>query len=150
MIVSVIDGDPSVESVLVNLRAGDELVVERLEDLGSELAEVVRTLEKIQRKRVHLKVLQEDLDSDRAGMAHLLRGLQVAADFEGRAKREGWRAGIEAAREAGAFKTGRPRLKLDGIAELRAQGLGATEIARRLNVSRWSVYRRLKQLGTKA
>lgn len=146
MNVSVIDGDPSVESVLVSLREGDELVVERLEDLGSELAEVVRTLEKIQRKRVHLKVLREDLDSDSADMANLLRGLQVAADFQGRAKREGWRVEIEAAREAGAFKAGRPRLKLDGFAELRAQGLGATEIARRLNVSRWSVYRRLKQL----
>lgn len=150
MIVSVIDGDPSVESVLVSLREGDELIVERLEDLGSELAEVVRTLERIQRRRVHLKVIREDLDSEAVGMAHLLRGLRVAAEFEGRAKREGWRAGIEAAREGGAFKTGRPRLKLDNVAELRAQGLGATEIARRLNVSRWSVYRRLKQLKTGA
>jgi DNA invertase Pin-like site-specific DNA recombinase len=150
MIVSVIDGDPSVESVLVGLREGDELVVERLEDLGSELAEVVRTLEKIQRKRVRVKVLQEDLDSEAVGMAQLLRGLQVAADFQRRAKRQGWRSEIEAAREAGAFRAGRPRLKLDNVAELRAQGLGATEIARRLNVSRWSVYRRLKQLETEA
>jgi DNA invertase Pin-like site-specific DNA recombinase len=97
-----------------------------------------------------VKVLQEDLDSEAVGMAQLLRGLQVAADFQRRAKRQGWRSEIEAAREAGAFRAGRPRLKLDNVAELRAQGLGATEIARRLNVSRWSVYRRLKQLETEA
>jgi DNA invertase Pin-like site-specific DNA recombinase len=150
MIISVIDGDPSVESVLVRLREGDELIVERLEDLGSELADVVRTLENIQRRRVRLKVVRDDLDSDAVGIAHLLRGLRVAADFQRRARRKGWRTEIEAAREAGAFKSGRPRLQLDNVAELRAQGLGATEIARRLNVSRWSVYRRLKQLEASA
>ncbi|THD76228.1 MAG: recombinase family protein [Phenylobacterium sp.] len=148
MIVSVVDGDPTVDSVLVRLGEGDELVVERLEDLGGELGEVVRTLEQLQLKRVHLKVLREGLDSASGDMAATLSGLRAAAEFQQRTKHEAWRRGIDAAREAGAFRGGRPRktLDLDVLAELRTQGVGATEIARRLNVSRWSVYRRLKQL----
>ena len=51
------------------------------------------------------------------------------------------RRGIEAAKLRNAYK-GRPATILpDDVRELRQQGLGATEIAKRLNIGRASVYR---------
>ena len=54
------------------------------------------------------------------------------------------RRGIEAAKLRGDVYKGRPvSIRPDDVRELRAQGLGATEIARRLNIGRASVYRAL-------
>ena len=53
------------------------------------------------------------------------------------------RGGIEAAMSMGSCK-GRPAtIDAQQVRELRAQGLGATEIARRLQIGRASVYRAL-------
>ena len=53
------------------------------------------------------------------------------------------RRGIEAARLKGVYK-GRPAtISRDAVQELRQQGLGATQIAKRLGIGRASVYRAL-------
>ena len=53
------------------------------------------------------------------------------------------RRGIEAAKLKGIYK-GRPAtISPDDVRELRQQGLGATEIAKRLKIGRASVYRAL-------
>jgi DNA invertase Pin-like site-specific DNA recombinase len=53
------------------------------------------------------------------------------------------RRGIEAAKLRNAYK-GRPvTIQPDDVRELRDQGLGATEIAKKLNIGRASVYRAL-------
>ena len=53
------------------------------------------------------------------------------------------RRGIEAAKLKGVYK-GRPvSISPDAVQELRAEGLGATEIAKRLKIGRASVYRAL-------
>ena len=52
--------------------------------------------------------------------------------------------GIEAAKLRGDVYKGRPpTIQPDDVRELRDQGLGATEIAKRLNIGRASVYRAL-------
>ena len=54
------------------------------------------------------------------------------------------RRGIEAAKLRGNVYKGRPvSIRPDDVRELRDQGLGATEIAKRLNIGRASVYRAL-------
>ena len=54
------------------------------------------------------------------------------------------RRGIDAAKLKGNVYKGRPAtISLDAVRELRQQGLGATEIAKRLRIGRASVYRAL-------
>lgn len=54
------------------------------------------------------------------------------------------RRGIEAAKLRGNVYKGRPAtIQPDAVRELRALGLGATEIAKKLNIARASVYRAL-------
>ena len=67
--------------------------------------------------------------------------LGVFAEFETAIRRERQLEGIEAAKAKGVYK-GRPaKIKADDIAALKAEGLGASEIARRLKIGRASVYR---------
>ena len=49
--------------------------------------------------------------------------------------------GIAKAKAAGVYKGRKPSINLDNVKELRDQGLGATEIAKRLKIGRASVYR---------
>jgi hypothetical protein len=137
----------SLRAVIGRLRGGDELVVQRLEDLGGDLVDILGAVERLHRRRVRLKVLQDDLDSASGRMADVLCGLRLAADVERRLRATTWKREIEDVRERGAFRAGRPRLlSVEEVAAMRADGLGATEIARRLKVSRWTVYRTLKRL----
>ena len=67
--------------------------------------------------------------------------LSVFAEFETNVRRERQLEGIVAAKKAGVYK-GRPAtIKAEDIAALKAEGLGASEIAKRLGIARASVYR---------
>jgi DNA invertase Pin-like site-specific DNA recombinase len=69
--------------------------------------------------------------------------LGVFAEFETNIRRERRLEGIAKAKEAGVYK-GRPAtIDAAAVAALKAEGMGATEIARQLGVGRASVYRLL-------
>lgn len=146
--VEPVAGAPSLSDVVSGLRDGDVLIVRTLADLGPSLANILTTLNGLARRGVRLRSLAEGLDTGSESAPHVVSGLRIAAELQERRERGRWRDDVEAARGRGAFRPGRPRgLSLAAVAELRGQGLGAAEIAQRLGVSRWSVYRRLKELG---
>jgi DNA invertase Pin-like site-specific DNA recombinase len=67
--------------------------------------------------------------------------LGVFAEFETNLRRERQMEGIAAAKVKGVYK-GRPvSIEAADVAALKAEGLGATEIAKRLGIGRASVYR---------
>ena len=75
--------------------------------------------------------------------------LGVFAEFETNLRRERQLEGIAKAKAAGVYKGRKPSIDPARIAELKAQGLGATEIAKRLGIGRASVYRVIKQRGAR-
>ena len=67
--------------------------------------------------------------------------LGVFAEFETNVRKERQLEGISAAKARGVYR-GRPAtIDASKVAALKADGLGATEIAKRLGVGRASVYR---------
>ena len=71
--------------------------------------------------------------------------LAAVAEFENDLRRERQRDGIEAAKERGVYK-GRPvAIDVEQVKALKAQGVGAAEIAKRVGIGRASVYRVLAQ-----
>ena len=65
----------------------------------------------------------------------------VFAEFETNLRKERQLEGIAKAKAAGVYK-GRPAtIKAAQVRELKAQGIGASEIAKRLKIGRASVYR---------
>ena len=69
--------------------------------------------------------------------------LGVFAEFETNLRKERQLEGIAKAKEAGVYK-GRPAsIDADQVRALKAQGVGPSEIAKRLGIGRASVYRPL-------
>jgi DNA invertase Pin-like site-specific DNA recombinase len=67
--------------------------------------------------------------------------LGVFTEFETNLRRERQLVGIANAKATGVYKGRRPTINAAEIEKLRAEGLGATEIAKRLGIGRASVYR---------
>jgi Resolvase, N terminal domain/Helix-turn-helix domain of resolvase len=76
---------------------------------------------------------------------YFLDMLGVFAEFETNLRRERQLEGIAKAKAAGVYK-GRPAsIDVTKVRQLKAQGMGASEIAKALKISRASVYRALGQ-----
>jgi DNA invertase Pin-like site-specific DNA recombinase len=63
------------------------------------------------------------------------------AEFETDIRKERQRDGIAKAKEAGKYRGRPPTISAELITSLRAEGMGASKIAKRLGIGRASVYR---------
>ena len=85
--------------------------------------------------------MAQPVDTRTAEGEDFLRWLNVFSEFETNATRERQREGVHTAKAKGTYK-GRPRtIDADAITRLRDKGLGPSEIAKQLKISRASVYR---------
>jgi len=66
------------------------------------------------------------------------------AEFETNLRKERQLEGIAEAKAEGKYKGRRPSVDIEAVRKLRAEGLGATEIAERLGIGRASVYRAIE------
>jgi Resolvase, N terminal domain/Helix-turn-helix domain of resolvase len=95
----------------------------------------------IRAKGATLRATEQPIDTSTAAGKAFLDMLGVFAEFETNLRRERQLEGIAAAKAKGVYK-GRPAsIDAAQISALRADGLGPTEIAKRLGVARASVYR---------
>jgi DNA invertase Pin-like site-specific DNA recombinase len=70
----------------------------------------------------------------------------MVAEMELSFIKERQRAGIEAAKTKGIYKGRKRSIDRDAVQRLRQEGVGATEIARRLGIGRASVYKVLSDV----
>ena len=130
------------------LRAGDTLVVWRLDRLGRNLEHLIDTINKLDQEGVGFRSLQENLDTTTSGGKLVFHIFGALAEFERELIRERTMAGLAAARARGR-KGGRPR-KLDARRIAMAKQLLAnpeqsvTEVAKTLGVARSTLYRALE------
>ncbi len=97
---------------------------------------------RLQTKGVEFRVLQQGgIDTTRPEGRLMLNLLGSFAEFETDLRKERQAEGIAKARAEGRYQ-GRPKsIKADDILALEAEGLGPSEIARRLGIGRASIYR---------
>ena len=80
--------------------------------------------------------------STRGEMGHImLRVLGMVAQMERRFIKERQREGMLRAKALGRYSGGKRRLDRGEVLEIRGEGLGPSDIARRLSCSRMQVYR---------
>lgn len=136
-------GRAELENVLTFLRAGDTLMVTRIDRLARSVADLEKIVAELRSKGAHLRTIEQPIDtSTPAGMA-FLQMLGVFAQFETAIRRERQMEGIAKAKAAGAYKGRKPSVPGEQVRELRQQGVSPTEIAKRLGIARASVYRAL-------
>ena len=135
------EGRSELATLLEFIREGDALVVTRIDRLArsiGDLQDIVRTLKA---KRATLKATEQPIDTSTAAGKAFLDMLGVFAEFETNLRRERQMEGIAKAKADGVYKGRKSSINANAIKELKAQGLGATEIAKRLGIGRASVYR---------
>ena len=134
-------GRQELKTVLEFIRAGDTLVVTRIDRLArsiGDLQDIVRTL---RTKGAALRATEQPIDTTTAAGKCFLDMLGVFAEFETNLRKERQLEGIAKAKAAGVYK-GRPAtIEAAQVRELKTQGIGASEIAQRLKIGRASVYR---------
>jgi DNA invertase Pin-like site-specific DNA recombinase len=114
------------------------LRVDRLARSIADLQDIVRALKA---KGAAVKATEQPIDTSTAAGKVFLDRLGVFAEFETNLRRERQLEGIAKAKAAGVYKGRKPSIDLAHVAALKAQGLGATEIAKKLGIGRASVYR---------
>jgi len=126
--------------------AGDTIVVTRIDRLARSIADLAGIVRSLEAKGVALKATEQPIDTSTAAGRAFLQMLGVFAEFETAIRRERQMEGIAKAKEAGVYKGRPPSIDAAKIAVLKADGLGASAIAKQLGIGRASVYRALREL----
>lgn len=128
-------------------RAGDTIVVWKLDRLARSLSQLIQTVEGLAERGVGIRSLTETIDSASAGGKLIFHIFGALAEFERAVIRERTREGLLAARKRGRIG-GRPSALSDRdivVARtlLADPSIPVTEIANRLDVSPATFYRHI-------
>jgi DNA invertase Pin-like site-specific DNA recombinase len=139
---SSLDGRDQLEAAMRLLDPGDELLALHPDRLARDTVDLLTIGKRVLEKKAVLRINDSNIVLDGTDiMAEVvLTVFGMGGMMEKHFIKARQRRGIEAAKLKGVYK-GRPAtISPDDVRELRQQGLGATEIAKRLGIGRASVY----------
>jgi DNA invertase Pin-like site-specific DNA recombinase len=141
------NGRTELQTILDFLSPGDALVVTRIDRLARSVGDLQTIVRAIKAKGAFLHCTEQPIDTGTAAGKAFLDMLGVFAEFETNIRKERQLEGIQKTKAKGDVYKGRPA-KLASqhsaqVAEMKAAGIGPTEIADRLGIARRSVYRLL-------
>ena len=139
------NGRTELQTLMQFLRKGDTLMVTRIDRLARSMKDLQDIVHELKAKGVTLKATEQPIDTSTAAGKCFLDMLSVFAEFETSLRRERQLEGIEAAKRAGVYKGRTPSIDPNEVRRLAAEGLGGSEIAKRLGIGRTSVYRLLTE-----
>ena len=137
-------GRSELETILSFIRPGDTLVVVKLDRLGRSTRDVLNLVHELEAKSAALRVLEPEIDTSKPEGRIILTTLSMVAEMELTFIKERQRAGIEAAKAKGVYKGRKRTIDREAVQRMHRDGVGATEIARRLDIGRASVYKVLR------
>ena len=137
---------PELKAAIKYARAGDTLMVWKLDRLARSMKQLVETVEGLEEIGIDFRSLTEAIDTTTPGGKLVFHVFGALAEFERSIITERTNAGLAAARARGRIG-GRPSaLSTDDIAAARAlladdSGLSIGDIAKRLGISPATLYR---------
>lgn len=144
---------PELEQCRKALRAGDTLVVWRLDRLGRSLPDLVQIVADLERQGVGFESLTEKIETGSAAGKLVFHVFAALAEFERGLIRERTQAGLAAARARGRAGGRRPKLDEQQVREikvlLRDPGIQVSDVARRYGVSRTTLYKHVGVIAPK-
>jgi DNA invertase Pin-like site-specific DNA recombinase len=144
--VSSVGDRPQLDAAIKALRAGDKLVVTKLDRLArsvKHLGEIVDTLEAKGAGLVILSLGGQQIDTSTATGKLLLNLLSSIGQFEREMMLERQREGVARAKAEGLYTGRKPTAmaKGDAVKALLASGMSKVDVCQRLGISRASLYR---------
>ena len=137
-------GRDKLREMLDFVREGDEVVITRTDRIARSVLDLQLIVKELTEKGVSLTATEQPISTKDATSKCFLDMLSVFAEFETNIRKERQMEGIAKAKLKGVYKGGKSKISIEEIKKLKGEGLGATAIARKLNIHRDSVYRLLK------
>lgn len=135
------EGRAELRTLLDFIREGDTLVVTRVDRVARSIGNLQDIVRELRAKGASFRATEQPVDTSTAAGKCFLDMLGVFAEFETNLRRERQMEGIAKAKKAGVYR-GRPAtISAEEVRRLRAEGKGATTIAKMLGIGRASVYR---------
>ncbi|MFL5658335.1 MAG: recombinase family protein [Ktedonobacteraceae bacterium] len=138
---------PGLQEAMNHLRAGDTLVVWRLDRLGRTLKHLIATIADLSEKGIGFRSLQENMDTTTSGGKLIFHIFGALAEFEREIIRERTNAGLQAARARGRVG-GRPRIQTKDPKKITLArklyddaSMPVQEICEQLHISKSTLYR---------
>ncbi|WP_313303510.1 recombinase family protein [Diaphorobacter sp.] len=136
---------PELEQCRKALRAGDTLVVWRLDRLGRSLPDLVQVVTDLEQRGVGFESLTEKIETGSAAGKLIFHVFAALAEFERGLIRERTQAGLAAARARGRAGGRKPKLDEQQVREIKAllrdPDIQVADVARRYGVSRTTIYK---------
>ena len=126
------------------VREGDELVITRIDRLARSVLDLQLIVKELSDKGVNLSATEQPISTKDATSKCFLDMLGVFAELETNLRKERQNEGILRAKQKGVYKGRKSSIDADKIKELKDSGLGASAIAKEMNIHRDSVYRVLR------
>ncbi len=143
---SKLTGRDQLEAALRLLDEGDTLLALHPDRLARDTGDLLTIAKRVIEKKAVLRINDPAITLDGSDiMAEvMLTVFGLVGMMEKHFIKARQRRGIEAAKQRGDVYKGRPAtISPDAVRDLRAEGMGATQIAKRLKIGRASVYRLL-------
>jgi DNA invertase Pin-like site-specific DNA recombinase len=142
---------PGLSEALAYMRAGDTLVVWRLDRLGRSLKDLIQRIEELQQRQIGFRSLHESIDTTSPGGKFQFHVFSALAEFERDLIRERTMAGLRAARARGKLG-GRPKGMTPEKVRMAARlmkdpDVSVKEVCQTLGVSRTTLYRYVSPNG---
>lgn len=141
---------PKLQEMLDYVRQGDKVYIKDFSRLARSTKDLLDILEQLEEKGVSLISLNEDLDTSTSTGKLLVTMIAAINEFERNNLLERQKEGIAIAKEKGVYK-GRQPIKIkenkfvDLYEEMEKGYITKIEMAEKLNISRSTLYRRIKE-----
>ena len=139
-------GRDKLKEMLEFVREGDTCYITRTDRLARSILDLQLIVKELTDKGVGLVATEQPISTKDATSKCFLDMLGVFAEFETSIRKERQLEGIAKAKAKGVYKGGKAKINVDEIIRLKEEGLGATAIAKKMNIHRDSVYRLLKKV----
>lgn len=143
---------PKLNKLLEYVREGDTIYIHSLDRLGRNTRDLLNIVEELSQQGVILRSLKDNFVFDNSSTGKLmLTVFSAIAEFERNISKERQLEGIEVAKKKGLYKGRKPiKVNTTQIIELHSDWkkgyITKDEMAKRLNISKSTLYRRLKDL----
>lgn len=138
---------PELEQCRKALRAGDTLVVWRLDRLGRSLHDLAQIVADLERSGISFESVTEKIETGSAAGKLVFHVFAALAEFERNLIRERTHADLAAARARGRAGGRKPKLGEKQVREIKAllrdPAIQVADVARRYGVSRTTLYKRV-------
>jgi DNA invertase Pin-like site-specific DNA recombinase len=137
-----------IQLLRLKIEEGDVILVKKLDRLGRDTADMIQLIKEFDDMGVSIRFLDDGISTEGAMGKMVVTILSAVAQAERQRILERTNEGRLEAKAKGIKFGRKPSVDKDRVLALRNQGIGATEIARQLNIGRSTIYTVLKEVKT--